>query len=388
VVFEDRAILLSIENIGIITAYVDALRAAVAQALKLTPEQVMLLVTHTHSGPDVEGDHPLSKAYRETLTARLVEAARQATQAVQPCTVGWGVTPAAIGMNRRERTADGQVRHGINPAGVTDDRIGVLAIHQQDTDERVGLLVICTAHGTVLRGDNLLISGDFPGWTQRVLSETLGCPVVVIIGAAGDCNPRWRGTVADLECMAQTIHEAVMDVLPQIEPGPVRDFHLESRPVTIHLEDVPEPVITVRMAEEAATAWEAETDGWRREMDLRYAQGNRQLALDIDMQMLRINGGALIGLPMEPFAQIALSLAAQTGNDTCFLLGYTNGYYGYLPTADEIPLGGYEVQWMPVVYGLETGFLMPVQPDAAQRVLDTALALYHSAQRPGIGSAK
>ena len=62
-------------------------------------------------------------------------------------------------------------------------------------------------------------------------------------------------------------------------------------------------------------------------------------------------------------------MSERLGSRTAFLCGYTNGLYGYLPTADEFPRGGYEVEWMPVVYGPKTGLLMPPKPDTAERVV-------------------
>ncbi|MBZ0302024.1 MAG: hypothetical protein K8J31_19905 [Anaerolineae bacterium] len=87
------------------------------------------------------------------------------------------------------------------------------------------------------------------------------------------------------------------------------------------------------------------------------------------MHALRINDGVIIGIPMEPFADYALRIAWTAGSDRVFF----NGYIGYLPTAAEIPYGGYEIEWMPVIYGLGTGYLMPVQPRAEGLILGQAM---------------
>ncbi|MBZ0302023.1 MAG: hypothetical protein K8J31_19900 [Anaerolineae bacterium] len=194
-----RFALLSIEHIGMTVAHTDALRAAVAAEIGLSPTQVMITFTHTHSAPDTDSDSPLSTAYRESLLTKACETVRSAVQKMQPCTLGWGVTTTDIGVNRRERDAQGRARQGIHPTGPVDRRVGLLSIHHAQSGTHLGLIVICTAHGNILRGDNLRISGDFPGWTRARLRASLNCPVVVLIGSAGDCNPRWRGTVEDLE---------------------------------------------------------------------------------------------------------------------------------------------------------------------------------------------
>ena len=49
----------------------------------------------------------------------------------------------------------------------------------------------------------------------------------------------------------------------------------------------------------------------------------------------------LLGLEGEIFARYQLDLEAEWGS--VIACGFANGCIGYVPTADEYPLGGYEV---------------------------------------------
>jgi hypothetical protein len=41
----------------------------------------------------------------------------------------------------------------------------------------------------------------------------------------------------------------------------------------------------------------------------------------------------------------------------------------------ETPFGSYEIDWMPVIYDLDKGLLMPVQADAEAQVIDRVLRI-------------
>jgi hypothetical protein len=60
------------------------------------------------------------------------------------------------------------------------------------------------------------------------------------------------------------------------------------------------------------------------------------------VEVLRVGGDlALVAMPGEPFVDLQLSLKARSPVSATFLLGYTNGYAGYLPTRAASLEGGY-----------------------------------------------
>jgi hypothetical protein len=50
---------------------------------------------------------------------------------------------------------------------------------------------------------------------------------------------------------------------------------------------------------------------------------------------------AIVGLAGEPFVEFQMQLRAKSPLPNTFLLGYTNGYYAYLPTIAAAARGGY-----------------------------------------------
>lgn len=364
-----RTLLLNVDNVGMLPADTRRVRELIAADLGLAAEQIMVCFTHTHSGPSTD-----DAVYLQTLAAQLREAASQAMAALRPARAGWGLTQGRIGMNRREKVG-GRAVMGSDPAGPVDDRIGLLKVEDAETGRLMGLLVTCTAHGNVLKSDNLLISGDFPAWTRRRLSTALGCPVLVRIGAAGNVNALYRGTVADLELMAEATAGPVLAALPLVETFAEAEVWAGAETLPMPLVDLPLLPEAQALADAVAHHWGVDTEPWLSEVRALLAAGRHSLTLDLEVQLLRVGRGVLAGIPMEPFAETALAIAERLDNPLAFFGGYTNGWAGYLPTAEEFAYGGYEVDWNPVYMGRVAGLLMPAQPHVPELVADVVVRL-------------
>lgn len=377
-----RVALVNVDHAGMLVPHVAAIQQRIGAELAIPAAQVMVLFTHTHSGPEADDENEQARAYRLDLEAKLASAARAAAGQLRPCTAAWGVTRVNIGVNRRPRGPDGKVHTGIDPDGPVDRRAGVLALYEAGSGRPLALLVVCTAHANVLRGDSTAISADFPGAARRLLHRALGCPVLIAIGAAGNVNARWRGMMADLERMGQALAGPVLALLPELEPASPATLWAGTMTLEIPLLPLPVPEEAAALAQTVARAWDVDTTPWLEAVQRLWRTGRRTLSLELEIQALRLGEGFIAGIPMEPFAETALEFSRRAGSELAFLCGYTNGWTGYLPSAEEFPHGGYEVDWSPVVYGLSSGLLMPAQPDTAERVVAAARELYRHSHAP------
>lgn len=377
------AILVSVDNAGMLVAHTSEIRQRIADHLGLSTASVMVCFSHTHSGPETLDGKPEWVAYRRSLSDRVVAAAREAWRSRRRCRLGWGVTRASIGVNSRELGPDGKARMGVNPDGPLDDRVGVLRIDDAESGSLLGIVIVCTAHANVLRGDSAVISGDYIGWTRSLLSEDLNCPVGFVIGSAGNVNPLHRGSISDLDTTARILRGAVLPVLGQIKPREISVLWSQSSVLNMRLTRLPCYEEAVKKAAIAAKEWGVDTTPWLQAVIDLLARGIYDLEMDLEVQLMRINDGFIAGIPMEPFTEIAIEVARRVGSDTAFFCGYVNGYLGYLPTEQEYHRGGYQVERNPVVYGPEVGgFLMPPVPETADHVVEKVLWLAKRSQ-PG-----
>lgn len=375
---QTKTVFISIDNIGMLIEDTITIREQVANELKVSFENITVVYTHTHSGPETVGNDSLVKSYKTILITNVIKGAVIANDNMQLSEVGWNVTAGEIGVNRREKTSDGKVKMGINIHGVVDKRIGVLAIRNDKTKNLTGIIVFCTAHPNVLKSDSDRLSADYPGVTREILERTLNCPIAIVQGAAGNINAKYRGSEDALMQMAYILSGNVLTMLPTITYNPISKLKIISTTLQMKLKEIPEPEEIERMALLAEKQWGVNTDHWLTIVLDKYKRNIRQLTIDLEIQLLQINDGSFSGIPMEPFSETALAIKENLNNELAFFGGYTNGYLGYLPTKEEYTYGGYEVELNPVVYGPSTNLRMPPEENTAELIVRKVMELYNN----------
>ncbi|MBA3550052.1 MAG: neutral/alkaline non-lysosomal ceramidase N-terminal domain-containing protein [Nannocystis sp.] len=178
-------------------------RAKVAEMTGLSPAQVLVGSTHSHSAPDfmglwggVPGD------YRSWLVDQVAASMTAAWTTREPGTlkVSTGKAPAN---NRRGW-------------GFTDDDMTILEAIDLE-DQRIGAVVVFAAHPVVLGMDNTMISCDYPGYFVQSLEATLGAPVALFNGTLGDATPKVPdGDYADDFARAEAYGELLSSIAAEI----------------------------------------------------------------------------------------------------------------------------------------------------------------------------
>ncbi|MED0872864.1 neutral/alkaline non-lysosomal ceramidase N-terminal domain-containing protein [Bacillus mobilis] len=375
---EMKTVFISIDNIGMLVEDTNMIREQVASRIHVPFERITVVYTHTHSGPETVGEQPLVKSYKTILVNNVVQGAVTANNSLKLCEVGWGVTTGDIGVNRRERTSDGRAKMGTNIEGVVDKRIGMLAIRNAETKELSGIIVFCTAHPNVLKDDSDVLSADYPGMTREILEKIVNCPVIIVQGAAGNVNAKYRGSREALTQMAYTLSGHVLTMLPAVNYSPIVNVRTISSTMQMKLKDIPEIDEIRSMAQLTEEQWGVNTDEWLTIVLEKHKQDTRQLRIDLEVQLFQVNDGMFSGIPLEPFSEMALEVKERLQNELAFFGGHTNGYIGYLPTKEEFAYGGYEVELNPILYGTVTNLLMPPKENTAELVVKRVMELYNA----------
>jgi len=348
-----------------------AVADAVGAALDCPPDAVLVCATHTHSGPAgwTRRVHPAfpesaDEAMRATLVRRVGQAAAElvGTEREVRLIVADGPAPG-IGTNRTD------------PAGPHDASVGLLAFIEE-SGAVGGLLVDHACHATVLGHDNLRWSADWPGASRRTLAAALatGRPfgdgrdsgprpaptVAVVQGSAGDASPRFVrraqsfGEVDRLGgLLAAHALEALLGARPEAAgPGPKvrRDtFTLPTRPLPALAE-------ARRLVAEAEAAWRAvataEGPGPRERIARTRHEGAVLLAsvaevglpptLELPVTVVALGDDAWLHLPVELFASLGLEIRAGSPFARTRVVGYTDGYFGYVADRAAHEAGVYE----------------------------------------------
>jgi len=180
---------------------VGTIREGAEEELGIAAEMIMLCCSHTHSGPatiTLRGLGDRDRNYVEGLESVILGAIREAKVNWVESILKVGEGSCEIGVNRRERTAEGRIMLGQNAFGTTDPNVAVIGI------EAPGLRTVLfnyACHPVVLGSSNLLISADFPGYAVRAIQSAFGNGVAMFMqGCCGNINPKVvGGTFGDAE---------------------------------------------------------------------------------------------------------------------------------------------------------------------------------------------
>jgi len=391
------------------------IRRAVSAATSIPVAAVRVTATHNHSAP-VTGELTgggwmregldIVEPYMTMVIESMAGAARQAWRALVPVTVGHGIGSSPLALNRRVAMPGGGMRVGHAWDGPSDHTVRVARLDAADGTP-VATIVHYSAHPTILAGGNRVITPDYPGPVRRIVEASLGGLCLFLQGSPGDIGPietfvddlepyhrlgsmlghdaaatAWRSTARHFR-QREAVHQDPSTWLTffEYEPQPPADSTLIVSATTI---DVP-----VRDDLGDALEWRARQGRLRQELmeaiergvepmqirELRVQtkaasmRAERAEALagmttyPLEIHGLRIGPLAFIGIPMEPFIELGLEIAARSRSPMTLVSGYTNGYRNYLPTETEWARGGYEVD------------IAPFRPEAARMYVEASVGL-------------
>lgn len=337
---------LSLDAIAVGSTLVAELSAAAASAAGIPPECVVVCASHTHSGPSGWAGqiHPVIPASREpSLYEPLVAAVASASLQRQPVRASWrSVEVLGVGTNRHRKN------------GPHDNTAGVLALHSLD-GSLAAVLLDFACHPTTYGPENLRWSADWPGAARAALGAD-SVVVGFLQGAAGDVSPRFtrqgRGA-QEVDRLGGLLATRVADALA--EPGldlPAVAPTIRRTTARLKVRDLPAPAEAAAMVATAAAGIHGGLD----EPAVRIAQtrldGARGQALmsaaelpeylDLPVSVVVLGDVAWVHLPVELFAIHGACLQADSPHPVTRVIGYTDGYYGYVVDPDAAQRSTYE----------------------------------------------
>lgn len=344
-------------------------RAAIGHAVGIAEQNILISATHTHSGSlttrvlawkDDPVVPPPDPDYLHRFHQRIIETGVAAARAAEPASIAITSTTATeVGGNR------------LDPKGPFDSEIGLLAIQRTSDRRLTALILIYGMHPTVLHEDSRLVSGDFPHFTRRYLSDIYPELVTLYhLGPCGNLSPRYdvqANTFNEAENFGQRLGASVANALQKLTDAeynndphlaarqskielPLNDFLSvaeaedklrEAREIYDQLKRQGAPRGPVRTAEcvvfgreEALTLARAQVSGELVQVQKRYRQA--------EVQVFGINDLAIVAWPGEQFVEYGLDLKRRAGRRV-FVVSLANGeLQGYIVTPEAAATGGYE----------------------------------------------
>ena len=356
--------IISADLIGISEKVVKNVRKLVFDSTGIFPGNILVSTTHTHSGPDLLFGYQglASNAYHEVLIHALAGAVYGAW--LNPQTAELGVNQGwieGIAVNRRNMEN-----------GIVDPQVGVLEAAWGK--EQRAILVNYTCHPVVLGPDNLYITADYPGYMLRAVERALEGNVMAIFtnGAAGDINtghsaelgaigvPTSGRTYERAEKIGTMLAGEVIKVAEAMELKTETSLASHSKMVSLPLKSLPSKEVLEELLKTKKQHLQtmtkqgvphetiAQTKIAKVYVELLLNQAKKTQAssssgaVAVEIQVMRMGECAFVSFPGEMFVEIGLAIKKLSPFRHTYIIGYANGYQGYLLTKKAFSEGGYE----------------------------------------------
>jgi len=346
---ETRVLFLGLTVIDIGNKLNAELRAMCGAAAGVPPENVIICCVHTHSGPQFEPDDPPGYVGK-ILKPKLLAVSRGAAKNLRPVTVGVAATTSLVGCNRRKHLRDDTVILAQKPWGPYDSEMTVISFKGEDGQIEANI-IHCTAHNTSA-GINTEVTRDWCGVMIDRLEAETGGMTAFFNGCAGDVCPRTPngGSTADITQTMEIGAVAGIDAVRAHKD--IREYR--GMDLAVAAGEVRIPYAPIKPLDVAKAQYEAIKDSserfdpYMRDLLMQtiglHEKGETGPAdFTYAQTLVRLGPVVFVPIPFEPFTEISLRLRAYSKFGHVLAIGYCNGSNSYLPTRDQICMGGYEI---------------------------------------------
>ncbi|HEX2910714.1 MAG TPA: neutral/alkaline non-lysosomal ceramidase N-terminal domain-containing protein [Chloroflexia bacterium] len=366
---ESSLLLLTFDLIGLSQALVKQVKEQIQEHFGVPGGRILLACSHTHGGPatldhEFLGKHDIN--YLSSIPGRVVEAAGQAIT---------GTVPANLYLAEAQAENAGKNRNV--EGGPMDSSVGVLAVTEPDSEQLLGMVLNYTCHPTVLGPKNLLYTADYPYYTNRLIAQATGLSpnrILFTQGACGNINAGHTAkssmtaaglslrTYEEAEKLGGNVGKAALQALAAIQMNPA-EHRLDVTPAVPVLnekvnldwdpEEWPTPAFLSNFKAEKEAILAAGNEGGRGDAAVLARWSGLMLEeklnpvwppLQAGLTATRLGHLAWVSFPGELYVEYgkAIKEKARQAGYKAWVLGYTNGDFGYYPTPDAFDRKDYE----------------------------------------------
>jgi len=343
---------------------VATLRQQLLAEFELPDQNLIVHLTHTHSGPALDSDAPsearpdTARAYLARLSETCVEGGREALSRRHSATALFRYGRCALATQRdfRDPQAPDRFLCGFHPEGLADDTLLVTRL-VADEGRTLATLVNYACHPTTLAWENTLISPDYPGAMRELVeAETDGAPCLFLLGAAGELAPaeQYVGDVSLADRHGRELGHAALATLAPLAAGhsalrfdgsvesgaPLAMWRSCAGPASEVLRSVA-PTVSLPLKPDLPSiaaideALARKPDGFQYERLLRQRRvrasfGDEQTSVE-HIWLWRLGDAALCAIPCEAYSLLQTRLRQEFSGRPVLVLNIGNGSLGYLP---------------------------------------------------------
>ncbi|MCF6175269.1 MAG: hypothetical protein L3J71_05850 [Victivallaceae bacterium] len=357
-----RAILLSYDLIGLDKDFITDIRHACAAATGLSPEQIILTCTHTHSGPHTRrlanlnfDDKLLNEfnCYRQLLIEKSVTVVKQAFSNQIAVDLYHYSLACHENINRRVIMPDNSCQYlptnkHLTPLAnnITDPELGIVYFVNRSTRQPAATLINYAAHPLTCQSEGASahkISSDYPAVLREEVERELGGFCLFTSGACGDLHPKdFESGFSRTREMGRALSRKVINSFSTAVWNQIA-YKQENCKLTATVAHV-----TVKFRETGC-------------VEGRLPQYANKSTVEAELQFLTIGDIAFVGVPGELLCEPGLEIKWHSPFRKTFILYNSTDYLSYITPDNFYLQGGYEA---------ETSHL---EPEAAFDIVSTTI---------------
>lgn len=365
-----KAAILTVDICMVSKETANYMRAYIESKTGIEKGHIMILATHTHSGPESGLSAPKAREYM----LKAADAVILANEKLAPSRLAVGrSTEDRISFNRRLKCKDGTTHmtwEGVDPDfvvgswGSKDPEVITVTVNQEGRD--IGTIINFGCHATTLTGSNWLYSADYPGYMVESIRKVKGEDYLPMFfnGPCGNVTQinndiGFLDTYPEAQRIGYLLGVSALEAIQhqkQVEGGLVlvSQKFIPLKRITITDEQLAwAEGVMERVAREGMPP--LQQDGIPDEM---YAQNwikmhKIQDQVDnIEVQVIRIGDLAFVGLTGEPFNEFGIEIKQKSPCPNTIVMGLANDYTSYFPTEVSFTQG--PEGFTPMITGYET----------------------------------
>jgi neutral ceramidase len=386
-----KAAILSIDICLLPKEPVEFMRNYIASKTDIRPENIMIMATHTHSGPPSDLTSPKAKEYLTRAAGAVVEANAN----LKPTVISVGrSSESRISHNRRLKCKDGTTHmcweklepgYVIEPWGSIDPEVITLSFNQDG--KKTGVLVNFGCHATTLTGSNWMYTADYPGYLAEAIKKVEGKDFKSIFcnGCCGnvtqvDYKIGFPSTFQECQRIGYMLAVSAMEAMQHANPVATDRIAVSREMVPLSRINISDEQL--EWAKKLMKKVEKEgmppiqADGMP---DAYYAKEwitlrkNQDIVDSVEVMVIRIGDIAFAGLPGEIFNEFGKDIKAKSPCKNTIVTGLTNDERAYFPTAVSFTQG--PKGFTPYITGYETtpGSTL-YEPGSGEKLVESAIS--------------
>jgi len=346
---DKKIVLISCDILAFSQTSIDFIRKKISEKTGIPEDHIILIATHTHSGPAtifLRNCGKIDNKWLNFFHNQVIKSAVKACEKLLPVKIYSGRNRVWLSYNRND------------PEAGTDDTLKFLRIDSLEGNT-VGFFIQYSCHPVVLDEKNLYISSDYPHYIRKYFYNHYGDKITVLFssGACGDLDPQKRGSFQYADEFGKALASAIIKTKPDIIREDKIQFKKES--FKVQFDRLPSLKETDELIELYYKNYRESVEKNRDKQTIKINRTFYEWAESIkkkietgilidncltEISSLALGDTAILFFPGEVFSEIANDIYSHSPYKETFFSGCSNGDAGYIGTEKAFEKGGYEIE--------------------------------------------